>query len=304
MYEDIKNIKVLVTGATGYIGSELVIKLANLGCKVAIIKRTGSDTTSLNSALDKIIIYECDKSTRSILQIVGDAKPDIVVHLASLFLAEHQSDDIEDLITSNLLFSTQLVEAMKENNIKFLINTGTSWEHFNNSIYDPVCLYAATKHAFHSILEYYLQTSDLRVVTLKLFDTYGPRDNRLKLVTLLQKFALSGELLPMSEGKQLIDIVYIDDVIDAFLISMSLVQLSEAKSNQSFTVSSLNPISLQDLVQKFQEASGATLNIDWGSRKYRDREVMMPWNNGCNVPGWSPKVGLFEGFSNLSLIQK
>jgi nucleoside-diphosphate-sugar epimerase len=300
MHENIINLKILVTGASGYIGSELVTKLTGLGCSVAVIKRASSNLTSLNHVLDKISIYECDSSTESVIKIVKDCNPDVVVHLASLFIAEHKSADIENLIASNLLFSTQIVEAMKHNNVKFLVNTGTSWEHFNNSKYNPVCLYAATKHAFESILEYYLKTSDLRVITLKLFDTYGPRDTRPKLIPFLQKLALTGETLAMSKGQQLIDIVYIDDVIEAFLVSIKRLRSLDPKSNESYAVSSTDPITLKDLVRIFEEASGLKMNINWGMREYRAREVMIPWNNGCDIPGWRPEVGLLEGFSRIT----
>lgn len=299
MHENIKNLKVLVTGASGYIGSELITKLISIGSEVSIIKRSTSDLKRLDHILDKLSVYECNESTQSVLNILGDAKPDVVVHLASVFIAEHKSDDVEDLIASNLLFSTQIVEAMKVNNINFLVNAGTSWEHYNNSKYDPVCLYAATKHAFESILEYYIQTSELSSITLKLFDTYGPRDTRSKLIPLLQKLALSGDSLEMSKGEQLIDIVYIDDVIEAFLISISRLQLLAVHGSESYAVSSLNPITLKDLVLKYQAASGMRVNISWGAREYRAREVMTPWNNGCNIPGWSPKVNLKDGLSRL-----
>ena len=299
MHENIKNLKILVTGASGYIGSELVTKLTGLGCSVAVIKRVSSNLTSLNHVLDKISIYECDNSTESVIKVVKDCNPDVVVHLASLFIAEHKSADIENLIASNLLFSTQIVEAMKHNNVKFLVNTGTSWEHFNNSKYNPVCLYAATKHAFESILEYYVQTSDLRVITLKLFDTYGPRDTRPKLILFLQKLALTGEKLAMSKGEQLIDIVYIDDVIEAFLVSIKRLRSLDPKSNESYSVSSSDPITLKNLVRIFEEASGLKMNINWGLREYRAREVMIPWDNGCDIPGWRPEVGLLEGFSRI-----
>lgn len=304
MYEDIKNLKILVTGATGYIGSELVTKLISIGCEVSIIKRSTSHLKRLDHILDQLSIYECNESTQSVLNILGDAKPDVVVHLASVFIAEHESHDVESLIASNLLFSTQIVEAMKVNNINFLVNTGTSWEHYNNSEYNPACLYAATKGAFESILEYYIQTSELNAVTLKLFDTYGPRDTRPKLIPLLQKLALSVDLFPMSKGEQLIDLVYIDDVIEAFLIAINRLRLFEVRGGESYAVSSLNPITLQDLVYKYQMVTGTKINIGWGLREYRAREIMIPWNMGCNIPGWTPKVDLLDGLSRLASVKE
>lgn len=300
MSSDFSSLKVLLTGATGFIGSKLVKRLASLGCEVAILVRKSSSLALLENSVDSIEIYESNGSTESVLSAVGAAQPDVVVHLASQFIAEHQSDDIESLVASNLLFSTQIVEAIKVNEVKYFVNTGTSWEHFNNSEYDPVCLYAATKHAFESVLQYYIQSSNLRAITLKLFDTYGPGDPRPKLIPLLQKLTFSNERVAMSAGMQKIDLVHVDDVTSAFLTAIERVQSLEPHRSEIYSVSSLNPLSLRELVQLYSEACGVNLNIAWGAREYRAREVMTPWENGQNIPGWAPKVGLLQGLRRLT----
>ncbi|MDX8386447.1 MAG: NAD-dependent epimerase/dehydratase family protein, partial [Gallionella sp.] len=214
----------LVTGGTGFVGSNLIHRLVDIGWEVHSIVRPGSDLKVLDACIDKISLHTHDGSTEGLVNIMSAAKPEVVFHLASLFLSAHTAKDVAQLITSNVLFSSQLLEAMKESGATSLVNTGTSWQHYENKDYSPVNLYAATKQAFEAILEYYVETASLKAITLKLFDTYGPNDPRPKLFHLLEKTAQSQSILSMSPGEQLIDLVYIDDVIDAYLLAAGHVQ--------------------------------------------------------------------------------
>jgi nucleoside-diphosphate-sugar epimerase len=286
--------RALVTGATGYIGSNLTTRLVAEGWDVHVVVRANSRLDKVESICPSITIHQHDGSTLGMVRLVGDARPGVVFHLASLFLAHHQPEDVEALISSNLLFSTQLAEAMAANHVKYLINTSTSWQHYENAEYKPVNLYAATKQAFEDILAYYVDAFGLRVLTLALFDTYGPDDTRPKLISLLWKTALNQEALDMSPGEQLIDIVYIEDVMDAFLHSADLVT-EQREGSIRYGISSGNPIRLIDLVAAFEEATALKLSIEWGSRQYRLREVMAPWRSYMKLPGWKPRVTLAKG---------
>lgn len=144
--------------------------------------------------------------------IIADIKPDVVVHLASLYLTVHNYDQIDDLIQSNVLFPTKLLEAMNINNVTKFINTGTSWQHYNSSNYDPVNLYAATKQACDDIVNFYTSAKGFSSITLKLFDTYGPEDNRGKLISLLDKLSITQEQLAMSPGEQITNSMHVHDV--------------------------------------------------------------------------------------------
>jgi nucleoside-diphosphate-sugar epimerase len=155
-------------------------------------------------------------------------------------------------------------------------------------------LYAATKQAFEDILAYYTEATAIKAITLQLFDTYGPDDPRPKLFHLLAKTARSQESLAMSPGEQLIDLVYIDDVIDAYLCAADLLSTLPA-GHQVYAVSSGKPLPLRKLVSIYELVSGLKLHIDWGKRTYRPREVMLTWSKGKTLPGWHAKVGLHEG---------
>jgi nucleoside-diphosphate-sugar epimerase len=285
--------KVLLTGATGYIGSNLAKKLIANGAEVHSIYINDIFSRTLDKS-SGAAFHLHDGTTENMINIVKEVKPDFVFHLASLFLAQHTPNDISTLVKSNITFSTQLVEAMIQNKVHKLVNTGTSWQNFENKDYDPVCLYAATKQAFEDILKYYTAVSPLKVITLKLFDTYGPGDPRPKLMPKLHEATTTGTTLNMSPGKQLLDFVYIDDVINAFIMASERLNKNKA-SYETFAVTSRKPRTLKEIVSIYEKVSGSKIDAHWGTRQYRLREVMVPWNKGKLLPGWKPKVSLEEG---------
>ena len=294
----------LVTGATGFVGSHLVRRLIKEGWETHIITRPSSSLTQLGDVRSKIIVHQHDGTTNSMIDIVKEAEPEIVFHLASLFLAQHASEDIERLVQSNILFGAQLVEAMSSQGVTKLINTGTSWQHFQNEPYNPVCLYAATKQAFEDVLKFYVEASGLKVITFKLFDTYGHDDPRPKLFTLLRKVAEEQTELAMSPGEQLIDLVYIDDVIEGYLLAAKRLMDNKVSSVEEYAISSGKLISLKELVVLYGKIVKKPMPIKWGGRPYRPREVMVSWNKGKKLSGWEPEIELIEGIKRMEKIKE
>lgn len=290
--------RALVTGATGFIGSNLVRYMENQGWDVHILVRTDSDLTGLGDVINLITVHHHDGSSAGMVEIMAAARPDIVFHLASLFLSNHKTEDIERLVSSNLLFSTQILEAMVMSGVKYIVNTGTSWQHYHSEDYSPVNLYAATKQAFECILKYYIDAHSLKATTLLLFDTYGPKDPREKLIPLLWKVATSKQPLMMSPGQQLIELVYIDDVVRAFVMAAEGLINTQTVDHTRYGVSSNEPIRLVDLVKEFELVINDTLPIEFGERPYRPREIMKPWSSPQRVPGWKPQTPLKEGIAN------
>jgi len=285
--------KILVTGATGFIGRNLISLLLESNYEIYCIVRLDSDISNLDTSV-KIFYY--DNNIDSLIDFFQNQKFDGIIHLASLFLVSHTKDDIENIVSSNIKFGTELLEACKVSNVKWFINTGTFWQNYENKDYSPVNLYAATKEAFEVMARYYVETSELIFTTIKLNDTFGKNDTRNKVFNLWNKIAISGEVLEMSAGEQIIDISYIEDVISAYelLIKHLNSDKKDEFKNKTYVVTSNERMSLKELSKVFEEATDTKLNIIWGARPYRDREVMLPYYHVEIVPSWKQQFALKE----------
>ena len=281
--------RALITGAAGFIGGVVARRLLGEGWEVQVLLRRGSRVD-----LAGVIAHEHDGTQAGMVAILEAARPEVVFHLASLFLTEHQPGDIQALAGSNILFPLQLVEAMAVTGARLLVNTGTSWQHFGTDGYRPVNLYAATKQAFEALLPYYHEARGLSCTTLKLFDTYGPGDPRRKLVRILLEAARSGAPLDLSPGEQLLDLTHVEDVAQAFLDAGTRL-LAGPPVLDAFLVSG-DRLSVRELADRIQKALGRTIQGRWGLRPYRPREVMVPLDPvGRLLPGWAPRRELGEG---------
>lgn len=294
---------VLITGGTGFIGSHLAAGMLKDDCSVHLIVRSDSNLQQVSGLTNRAHIHVHDGTTQGLIAIVRNVRPQSVLHLASLFIAEHASDDVKRLVASNILFGSQLLEAMKVADVRWLVNSGTSWQHFHSECERPSCLYAATKRAFQDIIEFYSDAYGLRAITLKLFDTYGPGDMRRKLFRLLRDAARTGEPLSMSAGEQQIDLVYIDDVVEAFRKAEERLVSGAVAGHESFGVSSGKPVPLREVVELYKKVFAQELTINWGARPYRSREVMVNWSGGPGLPDWTPKVDLLDGLRRMRLVE-
>ena len=290
---------ICITGATGFIGSNLVKSLqAKSGSSITAIvrsKQAGEKIKTLN--LDS---YLDDGDTEHLINFFQERKFDTVIHLASLYLKNHQSQQIESLISSNVLFGTRLLEAAAKSSVKYFINTGTFWQYFDNKVYSPVNLYAASKQAFEVIARYYQESSNIFFTTLYLNDTYGPGDTRKKILN-IWKSMKDTDSLDMSPGEQQINLLHIQDVVYGYLRLIHLVQSGDLPKSTTYMLKSNEDLSVKQLAALFEKIAQKKLNINWGGLPYKDREVMTIWDGGTLVPGWEPRVALAQGIKEFIL---
>lgn len=268
--------RILVTGAAGFVGQHLLPYLEKQGHEVYALVRPSTDGSKVYT--NHLYVFEDD--IEHLASYLLENHVDGIIHLASLYIAEHKPADIKNIVTSNVYLGTAVMEAAVKAGVKWFLNTGTIWQNYNvepySDTYCPVNLYAAGKQAFMDMAKYYTEVSDIRFCTLKLCDTYGANDTRRKIFALFEQIAKTGECLKMSPGEQKLDIVHIDNVVRDFEALAEKLDNGE-QLREEYVVSSGRQKSLKEIAKQYEINHQVTLNIEWGGRPYRKREVMVPY---------------------------
>lgn len=292
--------KILISGATGYIGSKLANSMVKEGYQVCSIIRTNSDTKTLDQNISKYIF---DGDTAKLTDFIKEQRFDGVVHLAALYINEHKNTDIDGLIEANILFGTKLAQASVDAGVAWFINTGSFGQHLDNKDYFPSNLYSATKQAFQDVIRYYAEYSKLNVVTVEISNTFGPDDTREKIINRWLKIAKHGGSLDVSPSKQILDICHIDDVVSAYkhLIHLLSKDTERKLNNKIFVINADKRYSLKKLSSIFEKVTGKKLNINWNGTK---KEAVNVWSKGKRIPGWKPVITIEQGIKMLYEQQK
>ena len=285
--------KVLLTGGTSYLGRRLTRRLLAAGTEVHITVRPTSDLSRLDGLHGKPVFHVHDGGTKDLVNIIGSVQPAVVFHMATQYLRHHKTEQIDDLITNNILFGTQLLEAMQQASCKRLISLGTFFQFHNSDNYSPTNLYAATKQAFEDIVAFYREAHDFSTATLILYDTYGPGDWRGKLMNAIRDAQFTGSPLDLVPADTIMDLVYVEDVVDALLHTAQ-----EKLEGGPWTVRSDNQVSLEEVIRTFEVVGGKPVQANYGVYPVPDRTPGKPWK-GPLLPGWQPATSLQEGIKRF-----
>lgn len=280
----------LVTGATGFAGRHLVRRLVADGWTVHAVTRAAS--TPRTPLPDSVVIHRAEDVVAEVGALINAIEPMVVFHTAALS-AHHQAGRLQALIQANVTFSAAVAEAAAAVGARML-HISSSAKHFQGESYSPVSLYGATKQAQCDLVQFFVEAEGLDAREVCLFDTYGPNDDRGRLVSLLVDAAESGAPLAMSSGRQLIDLTHIDDVVNA-LVMLAL----HAEPVGRLVVRSGKPISVRALVETVERVTGRPVNAQWGARPERPREMITDWIVPSPDIGWTPRIGLEEGVAQL-----
>ena len=283
---------VLVTGATGFLGSYLLEALLKNNYHVVILKRSTSNTWRINHFLEQVKSYDVD--IEPIEKPFSEQHIDVVIHTACHY--GRNGDSIIEIVESNLMFGLKVLEASLKFKSGTFFNADTLLQkHLNN--------YTLSKKQF---VEWLQQVTDqIQIVNLKIEHMYGPKDDDTKFVSwVINQLKAQVLEIKLTAGEQLRDFIYIDDVVSAFMLILEKTK-TFAKFTE-FDVGTGTSMSVKEFLETlksvYEKKHGAIqTQFNFGEIPYRDGEIMSVNVNNTALRdlGWQTKIPLKQGLLNI-----
>lgn len=294
---------VLVTGASGFVGSHLVRRLINEGYQTNVLLRAESDPWRIADVLPKLKVHNVDLTDKEgLVKLVEDVRPNFIFHLATASVYGGKSLPDRDVMTINWGGFVNLVEAAKNLEYSLFVNTGSSSEYGpkkeamkEGDACQPSNMYGITKLAATLYGQAVAVTHNKPIVTLRLFSPFGSYDDARRFMSIAIDKGIKGEELILDNPSAVRDFIYIDDIVDAYL---QCINKAEALRGQVLNIGSGKEIGISALCEKLKKIGGFTSVVRQEPGRPRMGESPR-WqadiSKARELLGWQPKRSLEDG---------
>jgi nucleoside-diphosphate-sugar epimerase len=282
-----RSTRVLVTGATGFIGSHLARRLGSLGAEVHAVSRRPTNTAGWTwHVADLADAAETEK-------LIATVRPNVVFHLASAVTGAREVELVAPTMAGNLISVVNLLTAAANQPGTRLVLAG-SVEEPRAADPTPSSPYAVAKWAATGYARMFHGLWGVPVSVLRVAMVYGPAQPDIrKLVPYVTLALLNGEEPQLSSGTRPVDWIYVDDVVDAFVMAAE----TERAAGQVLDIGSGTQVSIRDTVELLAKLVGGSARPRFGAiadRALDTPQVSDPTLAG-EVLGWRPTTTLTEG---------
>lgn len=291
------NSTILLTGATGFLGSSILRKLVALDYSVIIIKRSNSNIIRIKDIIDLKKIKICNVDDENLELLFGENKINCIIHSATEY--GRGGKEHVTVFESNLIFPMKLMELAINYGVGCFINTD-SFSNKGRIPYPGLFNYSLSKKTFLAWLKTF--SKQIKIINITLEHLYGPYDSNTKFMEyVIQEIGVKKVAqIDLTQGLQKRDFVFIDDVVDAYLL---LVEHGLVKNfaYQNFEIGTGGSMEISKVVLLIKEISKSGTILSLGKLPYRSGEIMDSKANVSKIRalGWFPKYDLEQGITKI-----
>ncbi len=294
------NERVLVTGATGFIGQHLVRRLIGIGGQVWAVLAPDENPQQVlkyEPRSDSLRPLSFDvRDADAVRQGVAEAAPQVVFHLAAVGVTNPSVDPHLALMV-NVGGAINVLSALRERDVRRVVLVGTCHEYGARGTregLDPLNAYAASKVAAWAFGRAFWRVHGLPVVTARLFQVYGPGQPARALIPAAVQAALDGRDFPMTSGEQARDFTYVGDTVEGLIA----IAAAAGIDGRSIDLGTGTTHTVRHVVERIWALTGASGEIQTGALPYRAGELIAlaaDAERTTRLTAWRAQVDLDDG---------
>ena len=278
--------KILLTGSTGFIGSEL-LKRFSKNYQIYVVIRKKNSAFYKNKNINIIYFKDYKKLNDRLKKI----SVDIVIHCATHYVKYHEYNDIKKLSDSNILFGNIILENLNTLKVKKFINFSTVWENYNGIKDNHFNLYSVYKKNFNNLIKFYKNKfAKIKFYNLVLSETFGENDKRIKLINVLRTNYKNYKPTTIVSKKLSLNLLNVLDIYKA----TDLILKKNIKSDNYILKNNKN-YKIIKLIDKINRDSTKKIKIKWLSNKIF-KEKLYKYKQ---IKEWKPDNSKIKDIVNL-----
>ena len=273
--------RILVTGGLGYVGGHLLKRLQNGPSKVSLLVRQDELDHSLKSKFQLLTIEELELNAK-------DEQFNIVINLAGKYSFDHQKVGVNELLSSNVVLPIRVAAAISRSGTRVhWVQASTFMQHVDGLDRKPSCFYASTKQTVEDLLGYF-ENDSFHVTSLVFPHIFGEGDKREKLINLFLRSVKTGNTIQLSSGSQAMDLVHVEDIVNAF----EMVIKTDGLAGR-WQISSGRLIRVAEIAEFVNLNSQNGIRFQFDPTRDRPFDCYELWINAPALPNWRPEKELF-----------